>query len=95
MKGTVLSMLATVSRHGRAALIVGLLLFLVALRIGPSKARDGLSNMPATLDFVLVLLLVLPLGVIAVSAMFGMTHLDYVLAVVLVLAAPAVSGSPN
>jgi len=111
-------MLATVSRHGRAALIVGLLagimlpslahamkpwlslfvmilLFLVALRIGPRKARDGLSDLPATLGVVLVLQLALPLGVIAVSAMFGMTHSAYVLAVVLVLAAPSVSGSPN
>ncbi|MDB4241000.1 hypothetical protein N9801_01925 [Yoonia sp.] len=118
MTGTVLSMLATVSRHGRAALIVGLLagvmlpsfanamkpwlpllvmvlLFLVALRIGPRKARDGLSNLPATLGVVLVLQLVLPLVVIAFAAIFGMSHTAYVLAVVLVLAAPSVSGSPN
>jgi hypothetical protein len=76
-------------------LFVMILLFLVALRIGPRKARDGLSNLPATLGVVLVLQLALPLGVIAVSAMFGMTHSAYVLAVVLVLAAPSVSGSPN
>jgi len=90
-------MLGTVSRHGRAALIVGLLttfllpslanvlkprlpqlvmvlLFLVALRIGPSKARGGMSDSRATLAVVLILQLGLPLGVIAVAHIFGVTH---------------------
>lgn len=118
MTKAVLSMLIAVSRHGRSALIVGLLagfllpglatalkpwlpqlvmvlLFLVALRIGPQKARDGLSNLPATLGIVLVLQLILPLGVVGVAQMLGITQSAYVLAAVLVLAAPAVSGSPN
>jgi ACR3 family arsenite transporter len=118
MTKAVLSMLIAVSRHGRSALIVGLLagfllpglatalkpwlpqlvmvlLFLVALRIGPQKARDGLSNLPATLGIVLVLQLILPLGVVGVAQMLEITQSAYVLAAVLVLAAPAVSGSPN
>jgi hypothetical protein len=114
----VLSMLGAVSRHGRAALILGLvaglalpgvanmlkpwlpqlvmiLLFLVALRIGPGRARDGMSNLTGTLGIVLVLQLALPLVVIGVAFIFGVAQSNYVLAAVLVFAAPALSGSPN
>lgn len=75
-------------------LVMGLL-FLVALRIGPERARHGGANMPATLALVLTLQLVFPLVVVGLALMFGVGASPYVLAAVLVLAAPSVSGSPN
>lgn len=118
MTSMVISMLGAISRHGRAALILGLvaglalpgvanvlkpwlpqfvmvLLFLVALRIGPERARDGMSNLRVTLAIVLVLQLVLPLIFIGIASIFGIAQSAYVLAAVLVFAAPALSGSPN
>ena len=71
------------------------LLFLVALRIGPVRARQGLSNLQSTLAFVLILQLVFPLIVVGLALAFGVGASPYVLAIVLVLAAPSVSGSPN
>lgn len=118
MTKLLLSVLGTVSRHGRAGLAVGLiaglmlpgvaaamkpllpllvlaLLFLVALRIGPQRARHGLANLPTTLTLVLILQLGLPLLVVALAHVFGVAASPYILAAVLVFAAPSVSGSPN
>lgn len=75
--------------------LVMALLFLVALRIGPERAREGMSNLRATLALVLALQLGLPLLVICVAQIFDMTRSAYVLAAVFVFAAPALSGGPN
>jgi predicted Na+-dependent transporter len=75
--------------------LVMALLFLVALRIGPNSARRGLSNLRGTLTLVLILQLVFPLVVIGLATAFGIGASPYILAAVLVLAAPSVSGSPN
>ncbi len=113
-----ISALVTVSRHGRAGLLLGLiagfmlpgvanvlkpflpylvmaLLFLVALRIGPERARHGMSNLRTTLALVLTLQLAFPLVVMGFALAFGVGASPYVLAAVLVLTAPSVSGSPN
>jgi ACR3 family arsenite transporter len=44
--------------------LVMALLFLVALRIGPTRERHGLSDLPTTLALVLILQLVVPLLVV-------------------------------
>ena len=75
--------------------LVMALLFLVALRIGPQRARQGLSNWQSTVGLVLILQLACPLAVIAAALGIGIGSSPYVLAIVLVLAAPSVSGSPN
>jgi hypothetical protein len=74
---------------------VVLLLFLTAIRIGPQKAFNGLSRFPATLSVVLIFQLALPLCALTIAYLFGVAHTPYTMAVVLVLAAPALSGSPN
>tara|TARA_B110000211_G_C14090725_1_gene558928 strand:+ start:6491 stop:7420 length:930 start_codon:yes stop_codon:yes gene_type:complete len=71
------------------------LLFLTALRIGPKEAADGISDLRLTLSVVLVFQLALPLVVFGTSYVLGFSHSPYLMAVVLVLAAPALSGSPN
>jgi ACR3 family arsenite transporter len=74
--------------------LVMVLLFLAPMRIGSQKARDRLSDLPATLGIVLVLQFILPLGLIFVAQIIGITQSAFILAAVLVLAAPLVSGSP-
>jgi hypothetical protein len=76
-------------------LFVTALLFLAALRIGPERARNGMTNIRSTLVLVLALQLALPLIVIMVALGLGLATSPFVLAAALVLAAPALSGSPN
>lgn len=75
--------------------IVVLLLFLTSVRIGPRGALRGLKGYQATLKLVLVLQLFVPLLALAVFAALNVLHTPYALAVVLVLVAPALTGSPN
>jgi len=75
--------------------LIVLLLSLTALRIGPDDARHGLSNLRATLATVLCFQLVCPLFLLLLAFALGWADTPYVLAIVLVLAAPALSGSPN
>lgn len=92
--GLLLPGVATAMRPFLPVLVMALL-FLVALRIGPARARHGLSNLPATLMLVLTLQLALPLVVVGLALGCGVASSPYVLAAVLVLAAPSVSASPN
>lgn len=92
--GLMLPSVASVLKPFLPFLVMALLL-LVALRIGPQSARHGMSNLSATLALVLMLQLVFPLVVVGLALMFGIGASPYVLATVLVLAAPSVSGSPN
>lgn len=112
------SILGTLARNGRFALVAGLvagillpevaarlkpwlpqfvvfLLFITTLRIGPARAKNGLKNIRATMLAVLTFQLLVPLSVLTVALIFGVAQSPYVLAAVLVLSAPALSGSPN
>lgn len=71
------------------------LLFLAALRIGPSRMAVALSDMRSTLAIVLVLQLLLPLVVIAGFAVTGLLSTPVALAAVIIAMAPSISGSPN
>ncbi len=94
LAGFLLPSVANLLKPWLPHLVMGLL-FLVALRIGPERARHGMINVRATLGVVLVFQLGLPLCVIAISLGLGIAQSPYVMAIVLVFAAPALSGSPN
>ena len=113
-----LNALALVARHGRAALILGLvaglllpgvalalrpwlsqmitgLLFLTAFRIGHRAALGGLADGISTLKATLVLQLAMPLTALGLFALFGVAHTPLAVALLLMLSAPSVTGSPN
>ena len=113
-----LNALALVARHGRVALVLGLLaglalpdtaqmlrpwlpqmvaglLFLTAFRIGAQAALGGLSDSITTLKAVLVLQLALPLVALALFAALGIADTPVAIAIILMLSAPSVTGSPN
>ena len=113
-----LNALALVARHGRVALVLGLLaglalpdiaqmlrpwlpqmvaglLFLTAFRIGAKAALGGLSDSITTLKATLVLQLALPLVAVAVFSALGIAHTPVAIAIILMLSAPSVTGSPN
>lgn len=110
--------LAFIARHGRYALVAGLiaglvlpgvaqilrpwlpemigfLLFLTAFRIGMPAALAGLANSLGTLKVALVYQLVLPLLALGVFMALGISGTPFAVAIVLMLAAPSVTGSPN
>ncbi|WP_421703068.1 hypothetical protein [Aliiroseovarius sp.] len=111
-------LLETLARHGRLALVAGLvaglalpsvalalkpwlahlvalLLFLTALRIGPTETWRGLRQGRGALRMVLILQLALPLAVMALLALAGLLDTPVALALLLMLSAPALTGSPN
>lgn len=94
LAGFVLPSVANLLKPWLPHLVMGLL-FLVALRIGPERARRGMINIRATLGVVLIFQLGLPLCVIALSLGLGIAQSAYVMAIVLVFSAPALSGSPS
>lgn len=75
--------------------LVALLLFLAALRVGPDRAAGSLRGAGATLGMVLAYQMVLPLAVAALALVFGIAGTSAALAVILMLSAPSISGSPN
>ena len=75
--------------------LVALLLFLTALRIGPSETWRGLRQGRGSLRMVLILQLALPLVVMAGFAAVGLLNTPVALALLLMLSAPALTGSPN
>lgn len=75
--------------------LVALLLFLTALRIGPTETWRGLRQGRGSLRMVLILQLALPLAVMAVLALAGLLDTPVALALLLMLSAPALTGSPN
>lgn len=98
----VLGLVAGFSLPGLAATLkpwlpemVAGLLFLNAFRIGASRALGGLRDGVASLQAVLTLQMILPLAAAAVFALLGLTGTAVALAVVLMLSAPALTGSPN
>lgn len=86
--------LATTLRPALPVMIAGLL-FLAALRIGPRAAVGGLSDLRRTLIIVLLVQGGAPLLALAGFSALGVSGAPLAVAVVLVLAAPSVTGSPN
>lgn len=75
--------------------MIAALLFLAALRIGPRAAVGGLTDLRRTAAVVAVYQLAGPILVLAVLLAMGVANQPWALALVLVLAAPPVTGSPN
>lgn len=75
--------------------MVALLLFMTALRIGPRAALGSLGDARLTVVTALVFQLVLPLLALLVFRALGVAHMALPLAVVLMLAAPSVTGGAN
>ncbi|MEP5760711.1 MAG: hypothetical protein ABJ327_15655 [Litoreibacter sp.] len=71
------------------------LLFLSMFGIGPARLLASLRDWPRYLTRVLVLQLAVPLGVLASFGMLGLLGNIYVVALILICAAPSISGSPN
>ncbi len=74
--------------------MVALLLFISALRIGPAAAAGKLADLRKTLGLVAVLQLALPLFLAAAFLVFGFSG-SLAVALVLMVAAPSIVGSPN
>lgn len=75
--------------------LVGLLIFFAALRIGPRQALGQIGDLRETLTIVLVFQVALPLAAFAVAWVLGLWTIPFVVAVVLMLSAPSVTGAPN
>ena len=75
--------------------MIGILLFLTALRIGARQAFGSVGALGQTLRVLCVYQLVLPSLALAVFWAFGLAATPVALVVVLALAAPPITGSPN
>ncbi len=75
--------------------LVAGLLFTAALRIGPRAAMGGVSDIGHTLRTVAIYQLAAPLVALTILMALGWATQPAGLALVLVLAAPSVTGSPN
>lgn len=75
--------------------LVALLLFLSAVRIGPARALGSLAEARTTLGLVAVFQLALPLAALTGVLVWDLTGHALALILVLLLAAPPVTGSPN
>lgn len=75
--------------------MIAALMFLAALRIGPHQALGALHDLPALVGRVLIYQLAVPMGLIAGFWLAGLIGTPAALALVLMTAAPPVSGSPN
>lgn len=98
----VLGLLAGVTLPGLAAAIkpwlptlVAALLLLSALRIGPKAALGNLTDIRRTATLLIIYQLALPLALLGLLLIFGFASSTMGLAIVLLLAAPSISGSPN
>lgn len=75
--------------------LVALLLFLAAFRIGPQAVLGAGGDLRRTLILVLVFQVAMPVGAVLGFGFFGLMATPVALALVLMLAAPSVTGSPN
>jgi len=75
--------------------MIALLLFLAALRIGPRATIGSFNDFGRALGTIAIYQLVAPLIALAITLIFGVAGTAAGLAVVLVLAAPSVTGAPN
>ncbi|AHD01552.1 hypothetical protein [Leisingera methylohalidivorans] len=98
----VLGLLAGLSLPGLAAALkpwlpemVAGLLFLNAYRIGLRKAAGGLADGIGTLKAIAFLQVALPLLALGLASLFGVAQTPAAVALILMLSAPSVTGSPN
>jgi ACR3 family arsenite transporter len=75
--------------------MVAFLLFLTAFRIGAPAAMAGLRDGAKTFRVALIYQLALPLIALGAFATFGVLNTPYAFAILLMLCAPSVTGSPN
>lgn len=75
--------------------LIALLLLLAALRIGPRTAMGSLDALGQTVRRVLLFQLAAPIAVLAILFPLGLATTSAGLVLVLMLAAPPVTGSPN
>jgi hypothetical protein len=75
--------------------LVAVLLFLAVLRIGPQQALGALRDMRLSLGVILAYQVALPLAALALLWLAGLGGTATATAVILVLAAAPLSGSPN
>lgn len=90
-------MLPDLARMIRPALpgLIACLLFMAAFRIGPRAAVGGMGHLGRTFGLVLVLQGLAPLAALLALGWAGLSDHPAGFAMVLVLAAPSVTGSPN
>jgi len=77
------------------AWLVAMLLCLTAYRIGPAEALRGLSGIGRYLGFLIGLQIALPLLAVLVLLLVGGFGTPFGLALMLMLAAPSLTGTPN
>ena len=94
LAGATLPQLAQVLRPWLPEL-VAVLLFLTAMRVGHRMVLGSLTDLRRVVGFVLMLQLAAPLLAATVLSMVGGLSHPFALAVVLMLAAPSVTGAPN
>ncbi len=75
--------------------LISVLLFLAAFRIGPQAAVGGFRDMGVSVRTVLLFQLLAPLLAVAATRALGVAETAPALALVLVMAAPSVTGSPH
>jgi len=75
--------------------LVALLLFLTAFRIGHQKVIFSFQRASQLLTTVLTLQLILPLLALGIFSYFGVSSSIFAIALVLILAAPSITGAPN
>ena len=75
--------------------MIAALLFLTAFRIGPNAALGGLADGLSTLKVALLYQVVMPLVALAVFWAVGVSATPFAIAILLMLSAPSVTGSPN
>lgn len=75
--------------------MVAFLLFLTAYRIGPKAAFGAAAEARRAFIFALAFQLVMPLAALAILLAIGTADAAFGLVLVLMLAAPSVTGSPN
>lgn len=75
--------------------MIGLLLFLNALRIGPRAALGSLGEARDSMRLILVYQLAAPLIALGLAMALGIVWTVPALALILMLSAPSVTGSPN
>ena len=75
--------------------MIAALLFLTAFRIGPKAALGGLADGLSTLKVALLYQVAMPLVALAVFWAVGVSATPFAIAILLMLSAPSVTGSPN
>ncbi|MEP2716021.1 hypothetical protein [Pseudophaeobacter sp.] len=94
LAGFLLKDLASALKPWLPEMVAGLL-FLTAFRIGAPRAFGGLKDGIASLKSVLILQMLLPLAAVALFWALGIAATPLAVALVLMLSAPSVTGSPN